>query len=60
MHDLQHNGGRQLHAGTDLTAACVHKSATLFLRLHKYMYLYAYITKINLSKFFFPANTAQE
>ena len=27
MHDLQYNGGKQLHAAMGLTAACVHKSA---------------------------------
>ena len=27
MHDLQYNGGKQVHAATGLIAACVHKSA---------------------------------
>ena len=27
MHDLQYNGGKQIHAATGLIAACVHKSA---------------------------------
>ena len=27
MHDLQFNGGKQVHTATGLIAACVHKSA---------------------------------
>ena len=27
MHDLQYNGGKQVHTATGLIAACVHKSA---------------------------------
>ena len=27
MHDLQYNGGKQLHTATGLIAACTHKSA---------------------------------
>ena len=27
MHDLQYNGGKQVHTATGLIAACTHKSA---------------------------------
>ena len=34
MHDLQYNGGKQLHAAMGLTAACVHKSALYYRTVH--------------------------
>ena len=50
MHDLQYNGGKQVHTATGLIAACVHKSALSSSQptSQSTMYVYDPDTKLQL------------